>query len=205
MGTGGGALVGGLIGGKKGRWHRRARRLRWLGLVHLQATQPKPSVVIPQSSESVSCGAPPKALRRNGKVRINMKSVKLTLVPLLFITLVQAVWAAPSLGAAHRHYRELTSRQATQRRQESGQELLVQQASDRLPAPVSFRVVRDRGLLVDAWINGSGPYTLAIDTGAGSTIISARLAEALDISTNSGRRISLSGLSGREQHRGTPA
>src|SRR5205085_10631069 len=40
----------------------------------------------------------------------------------------------------------------------------------RLPATVRFREVTGRGLLVNVWVNGAGPYTCAIDTGAGATI-----------------------------------
>ena len=126
-------------------------------------------------------------------------SAKLTWVPLLFITLVQAIWAAPSLGAAHRRYAEQSANLQHGSTPKTVRGINRSQPLRELPLPVYFRAVRDRGLLVNAWINGSGPYTFAIDTGAGSTIISARLAEALDISTDSGRRISLSGLSGREQ------
>jgi len=38
-----------------------------------------------------------------------------------------------------------------------------------------LREDRDRGLLIDAWINGSGPYIFAIDTGAGISIVSPSL------------------------------
>lgn len=116
-----------------------------------------------------------------------MKIVKLIL-PLLGITMVHALWAAPSIGAAHQLYAELSVSN------HAGRGLV--------PAPASFRVVRERGLLVNTWINGSGPYTFAIDTGAGGTIISARLAAELNISAMSGRRISIEGLSGREQPSG---
>jgi hypothetical protein len=45
-----------------------------------------------------------------------------------------------------------------------------------LPSPVTFRVVKERGLLVSVWINDTGPYNFAIDTGAGVTLIAARVA-----------------------------
>ena len=48
--------------------------------------------------------------------------------------------------------------------------------STRLPSPVGFREDGGRGLLVRAWVNGAGPYTFAVDTGAGATIISPRVA-----------------------------
>src|SRR5437762_3528378 len=49
-------------------------------------------------------------------------------------------------------------------------------ATHTLPAPVRFREEPGRGLLVRAWVNGAGPYTFALDTGAGGTIISERVA-----------------------------
>src|SRR5437868_813301 len=49
-------------------------------------------------------------------------------------------------------------------------------ATRTLPAPVRFREEPGRGLLVRTWVNGTGPYTFALDTGAGGTIISERVA-----------------------------
>ncbi|HKP35451.1 MAG TPA: aspartyl protease family protein [Pyrinomonadaceae bacterium] len=63
-----------------------------------------------------------------------------------------------------------------------------------VPRPVSFREVNGRGLLTTVWINSSGPYTFAIDTGAGATLVSARLAAQLGLESRAGR--SISGLSG---------
>jgi hypothetical protein len=51
-------------------------------------------------------------------------------------------------------------------------------------------------LLVDVWINGTGPYTLAIDTGAGATIVSARVAGAAGVISSAGRSHRIVGLSG---------
>ena len=65
-----------------------------------------------------------------------------------------------------------------------------------LPRPVSLREVRGRGLLVTAWINGAGPFTLAVDTGAGATIISPRAAAAAGVSVSARRGSSIAGLSG---------
>jgi hypothetical protein len=66
-------------------------------------------------------------------------------------------------------------------------------------------VSRERGLLADTWVNGLGPYTFAIDTGAGDTIISESLADRLGLSGSPGRHISLSGLSGKGQFGGYQA
>lgn len=65
-----------------------------------------------------------------------------------------------------------------------------------LPHAVTFREVHGRGLLVDTWINSAGPFTFAIDTGAGVTIISPRVAREADVSVRSGPGPSIAGLSG---------
>ncbi|MCA1616429.1 MAG: aspartyl protease family protein, partial [Acidobacteria bacterium] len=66
-----------------------------------------------------------------------------------------------------------------------------------LPAPARFREVRGRGLIVRTWVNNSGPYDFAIDTGAGATIISRRVAAEALVAVSTGSPVSLSGLSGR--------
>src|SRR5260370_27918341 len=37
-----------------------------------------------------------------------------------------------------------------------------------IPRPATFREIPGRGLLVRIWVNGAGPFTFAIDTGAGA-------------------------------------
>src|SRR6266850_6592060 len=90
------------------------------------------------------------------------------------------LWAVPA-GAAHSHVWR-TSPAAT-----SGQ--------IRNPTTIRFRQERDRGLLVNAWINGSGPYVLAIDTGAGISIISQKVVFGAAIPVNSSHQTILGGLS----------
>lgn len=65
----------------------------------------------------------------------------------------------------------------------------------RIPAPVSFREVRGRGLIVRTWINSVGPFDFAIDTGAGATLLSQRVADAARV-TIAKARTSIAGLSG---------
>jgi predicted aspartyl protease len=66
-----------------------------------------------------------------------------------------------------------------------------------LPSPVGFRESGGRGLLVRTWINGAGPFTFAIDTGAGATILSSRAAGAARVEVeDGGRGVEISGLSG---------
>ena len=71
------------------------------------------------------------------------------------------------------------------------------QARTPLPAPARFREVGGRGLLVRTWVNGSGPYDFAIDTGAGATIISRQVAAEARVAVSTGSPVRLSGLSGR--------
>ncbi len=67
----------------------------------------------------------------------------------------------------------------------------------RLPDPVRLREVKGRGLLSQAWINGRGPFTVAIDTGAGLTIVSQNVATSAGLRNVSGRS-TVAGLSGKE-------
>jgi len=70
-----------------------------------------------------------------------------------------------------------------------------------LPRPVIFREVKERGLLVQVWINNTGPYTFAVDTGAGITLIGSHVA-AMAGTDRQGSNVSLGGLSGVSQSAG---
>jgi hypothetical protein len=61
---------------------------------------------------------------------------------------------------------------------------------------VSFREVTGRGLLVRTWVNGIGPFNFAIDTGAGATLISSRVAAESQVMRANDRPVSISGLTG---------
>ena len=63
--------------------------------------------------------------------------------------------------------------------------------------PVRLREVRGRGLLADVWINSFGPFTFAVDTGAGATLVSPRVASAARLGVRSSQSRSISGLTGR--------
>ena len=63
--------------------------------------------------------------------------------------------------------------------------------------PVRLRDVRGRGLLADVWINSVGPFAFAVDTGAGATLVSPRVASAARLDVRSNRSRSIAGLSGR--------
>src|SRR5215207_11408180 len=66
-----------------------------------------------------------------------------------------------------------------------------------LPASVNFRESGGRGLLVKTWVNGAGPFTFALDTGAGATLLSSRAASEARVEVEAGGRgIVIGGLSG---------
>jgi hypothetical protein len=50
--------------------------------------------------------------------------------------------------------------------------------------------------MVRTWINGAGPFNFVIDTGAGATLVSPRVADAARVTRASDRPISIFGLSG---------
>ena len=70
------------------------------------------------------------------------------------------------------------------------------EARPSVPRPISFRDVPGRGLLIRTWVNSQGPFTFAIDTGAGATLLSQGVAEQAGVNVTSGRTISVAGLSG---------
>jgi len=62
---------------------------------------------------------------------------------------------------------------------------------------VRFRESGNRGLLVRTWVNGAGPYTFAVDTGAGATLLSPHVAGEARVEVESGgRAVQVGGLSG---------
>ena len=89
--------------------------------------------------------------------------------------LAAIVWAVPVFGAAH-FYAPRTPAQTLQ--------------------PIRFRVNRDQGLLVNAWLNGRGPYIFAVDTGAGLSLVSDRLVTLAGLKVRSTPHTLIGGLSG---------
>ena len=94
--------------------------------------------------------------------------------------LAAVVWAVPSVGAAHFIARE----HVKEFRQQSA-----------LPLPARFQVEKARGLLLRAWINGSGPYVFVLDTGAGLNVISERVVGEARLTVKSVRPTVIGGLS----------
>lgn len=108
--------------------------------------------------------------------------------PLLGIALTAlaatSTWAASFKGAAHSFAPQV--RRATAARLPT---------TSRLPSIVRFRAVEGRGLVARVWVNGVGDFSFAIDTGAGATLLSGRVAREAQVIV-SGRSVTLGGLSG---------
>ncbi|HEU4509943.1 MAG TPA: pepsin/retropepsin-like aspartic protease family protein [Pyrinomonadaceae bacterium] len=62
-------------------------------------------------------------------------------------------------------------------------------------APISLRDERERGLLARGWINGAGPFTFAIDTGAGVSLVSPRVVGEARLGVTKSSRPLVGGLS----------
>jgi predicted aspartyl protease len=114
-------------------------------------------------------------------MRRSLKTALLGVTSALLLALLLNGWAAPALaGAALSRLWQGAARGATA-----------------LPAPVSFRESDSRGLLVRAWVNGAGPFTFALDTGAGATLLSPRAAGEARVEVEAGGGdIRIGGLSG---------
>jgi predicted aspartyl protease len=111
-----------------------------------------------------------------------------------------STWAASSFdGAAHL----LASQLATKNIADSSAAQNIEGRIDgrerasgiALPSIVRFREVSGRGLLTRVWVNGAGEFTFVIDTGAGATLLSGRVAREAGVSLK-GSRLSIGGLSG---------
>lgn len=114
-----------------------------------------------------------------------MKRATLLVLSGVIIAVAISRWAVPSAGAAHLFF----TRENTQAE------------SVTLPGAITFREADGRGLLVKTWVNGRGPFTFAIDTGAGMSVISRQAAGEASL-VNSGQTTVLTGLSGKRVNAG---
>ncbi|HYX26916.1 MAG TPA: aspartyl protease family protein [Pyrinomonadaceae bacterium] len=89
-----------------------------------------------------------------------------------------------------------TALAVSQQRRATRNRVVAQQPPAILPHTVSFREVHGRGLLTNVWINAAGPFTFAIDTGAGISVISPRVATQAAVAIQAGAGPSIAGLSG---------
>ena len=126
---------------------------------------------------------------------VGLNKSTLGAIGVILLALASSMWAASLEGAAHLRLRN--NARASRADETSGDRsaLAGEREGSHIPSPVRFREVEGRGLLVSAWVNGVGEYTFAIDTGAGATILSERVAREARLPTG-GNRASISGLSG---------
>ncbi len=115
----------------------------------------------------------------------------------LLIVFTLVAWAASSNVAAHLRARHAQNPADVTRifGGGSGRQASTSSQNRKLPAQARFRYATGRGLIVRAWVNNVGPFDFAVDTGAGSTILSERVAEAARVQMRAGRRGTLGGLS----------
>jgi predicted aspartyl protease len=100
----------------------------------------------------------------------------------VFAALVTIFWAVPSTGAARFFARAVNKEPVA--------------AAPAPPMPVRFRLEKERGILVTVWINGRGPFLFAVDTGAGTNLITQDAATRTELAVRNVRPVSLGGLSG---------
>ncbi len=125
----------------------------------------------------------------------HVKNETLIVFSASLMALAIAMWAAPDEGAARLLFAGKRERVETQQPRRSR---LANRRSSALSVPraVRFREVEGRGLLVKAWVNSMGPFTFAVDTGAGATVLSERVAREAGVEVKRGRRSRIAGLSG---------
>jgi hypothetical protein len=119
-------------------------------------------------------------------------STLLSLLPLVEGSARPHGGADPSrVYAAHSYSRRQTQNPS------AGTPREPRRAAAALPAPARLREAEGRGLLVRVWVNGLGPYTFALDTGAGANILSRRVAAEARVRVDAGAPgVRVGGLSG---------
>jgi len=105
-----------------------------------------------------------------------VSKVKLA-IALITLSVATVVWAVPDGGIAHQRL----------------QQALGPESSGYV-APVRLHDERN-GLTTTAWINGAGPFTLAVDTGAGVSLITRNVVDRARLQVNKSRRPLVGGLS----------
>ena len=115
----------------------------------------------------------------------------------LLIAFTLTSWAASSKVAAHLYARRVQNPADVTRVFGNGNGARRSSSTQNrvLPMLARFRYAGGRGLIVRAWVNDAGPFDFAVDTGAGSTILSERVAQAARVQMREGRRTTLGGLS----------
>ena len=96
------------------------------------------------------------------------------------VALGAMVWAVPISGAAHFSAAAAATEDARR--------------NAPLPLPARFRLNKDHGLLLTAWINGKGPYVFVIDTGAGMNVVTQRVVSDAGLQVRSTNTTIVGGL-----------
>lgn len=103
-----------------------------------------------------------------------MSKAKLA-IALITLSVATVAWAVPKAGIAHQR---------------------LQPEVQSVPSTLSVRLRDGRdGLVANAWINGEGPFTFAVDTGAGVSLITRNVVERAHLEVNKSRRPLVGGLS----------
>jgi hypothetical protein len=128
----------------------------------------------------------------------------LNLYATFLISLAIGIWAAP-LGAARSFVAasaldvlEPNGRATGIAPDERAQTARRVRAPEAVPVPrlVTFREEEGRGLLVRVWVNSTGPFNFAVDTGSGAILLSRRVSDEAGVGAKPGRGTSIAGLSG---------
>src|SRR5256714_2440159 len=132
-------------------------------------------------------------------MRESLKTAASGVASALILTLLLSAWAASPIGGAA-HFRAeggLGGVRAELLAASSPAQDRTTTRGTALPSPVRFRESGNRGLVVRAWVNGAGPFTFAVDTGAGATVLSPHVAGEARVEVESGgRAVEVGGLSG---------
>jgi len=139
-----------------------------------------------------------------------LRQVKINQPSTAFFILLFALWAAsPGGAAAFSRAPKSAGGGSTIPMHITAQSSSVKGAATRVnavvPCTVRFREVEGRGLLVKMWINRMGAYTFAIDTGAGATILSRRVAADAQVSVINSETFEIRGLSSADRTVGRKA
>jgi predicted aspartyl protease len=98
-------------------------------------------------------------------------------IALITLSVATVAWAIPKAGVAHQRLQRAFASQ-----------------SGGYVTPIRLRDERN-GLTATAWINGAGPFTFAVDTGAGVSLITRNVVERARLQVNKSRRTLVGGLS----------
>jgi len=107
---------------------------------------------------------------------------KILAVALSTLIAASALWAVPLLGTAHAHFRAAIAEKE-------------QSQTNSSIAPVRLKTSAGQGLIATVWVNGSGPFRVALDTGAGVSLLSRQLVAKARLPIRRSNRTFVGGLS----------